>query len=209
MNAPSITDLKVTWRRRDYSTSSASRAAINLIANGTPATPEALAAVTSWSADKVTTYIANAQHSGAEVEAGAIVGLALTMRPTQYRFRVRGNDLYTWCGYDALFLPIILGGRAEVASTCPVTGTEIRLTVETDGTVSAVTPSTVVVGIVGQEVTSCCSVSGPDSAICTQMPFFASRDAGEQWLVDHPGAAIADLDDAREIARTYVQEGCC
>jgi hypothetical protein len=36
------------------------------------------------------------------------------------------------------------------------------------------------------------------------MPFFASRDAGHRWLVDHPGVAIVDLDTAREIARAYV-----
>jgi alkylmercury lyase len=209
MSTPSVTDLKATWSRRDYSTNSATPAAIGLLADGKAATPEALAAATGWSVDKVTTYIENARRSGAEVEDGAIVGLALSLRSTEHRFRVRGIDLYTWCGFDALFLPIMLGERAEVASTCPVTGTEIRLTVEPDGTVSAVTPSTVVVGIVGEEVTSCCSVSGPDSAVCTQMPFFASREAGDRWLADHPGVAIADLDDAREIARTYVQDGCC
>jgi hypothetical protein len=36
------------------------------------------------------------------------------------------------------------------------------------------------------------------------MPFFASREAGERWLADHPGVAIVDLDDARSIARAYV-----
>lgn len=57
----------------------------------------------------------------------------------------------SFCGFDALFLPIMLDDRADVASTCPVTDTEIRLTVEPDGTVSAASPATVVVGIVGEE----------------------------------------------------------
>ena len=69
---------------------------------------------------------------------------------------------------------------------------------------TAVEPSTVVVGIVGEEVLSCCAVSGPDSEICTQMPFFASREAGERWQRDHPAVAIVDLDDAREVAHAYV-----
>jgi hypothetical protein len=49
-------------------------------------------------------------------------------------------------------------------------------------------------------------VAGPDSAICTQMPFFSSREAGERWQRDHPGVAIAALDQAREIARAYVMD---
>jgi alkylmercury lyase len=208
MSTPSVADLHAAWSRREISTSNASRAATNLLADRQPATPKALAAATGLSIDQVQSYIVNARRAGAEVEDGAIVGLALTLRPTAHRFRVRGNDLYTWCGFDALFLPIMLGEPAQVASTCPVTGTEIRLTVEPDGTVSAVTPATVVVGIVGEEVTSCCSVAGPDSQICTQMPFFASREAGERWLAGHPGVAVVDLEDACEIARAYVQESC-
>jgi hypothetical protein len=41
-----------------------------------------------------------------------------------------------------VFLPIVLGERAEVATTCPATGTAIRLTVGADGTVSQVNLAT-------------------------------------------------------------------
>jgi alkylmercury lyase len=207
MSPPTITDLKGTWSGRDYSTSRASRAGINLLANGRPVTAAALAEASGMGIDQAQSYIESAQRKGVEVEDGAVVGAALTLHPTGHRFRVRGNDLYTWCGFDALFLPIVLGEPAEVGSTCPVTGTEIRLTVEPDGSVSAARPATTVVGIVGEEVTSCCSVAGPSSAICAQMPFFASREAGQRWLPDHPGVAIVDLAGAREIARAYVG-GC-
>jgi alkylmercury lyase len=206
MTTPSIGDLQIMWSSRAYSTNSASRAAINLLADGRPVTPEALATATGMGIEDVRTYVETARRSGAEVEDGAIVGIALSLRPTKHRFRVRGHDLYTWCGFDALFLPIILGERAEVVSSCPVTGVEVRLTVEPDGTVSAVAPDAVVVGIVGEAVTSCCTVAGPESAICAQMPFFASREAGERWQGDHPGVAIAALDQAREIARAYVMD---
>lgn len=204
MTTPNITDLEAAWSRRDYSTNNASRAAINLLADGKPASLTALAKATGQSIDQIQAYIENVRREGVEVEDGAVVGLALTLSPTGHRFRVRGNDLYTWCGFDALFLPIILGERAEVSSACPVTGAEIRLTVEPDGTVSAAAPSTAAVGIVGEEVTSCCSVAGPESAICTQMPFFASREAGERWQADHPAVAIINLKDARGVARAYV-----
>jgi alkylmercury lyase len=209
MSTPTIEQLLQAARsqgRREYSTNHISRAAIDLLADGAPATPSALAEATGLTIDQIRTHVEHVRGEGAEIEDGAIVGLALTLRPTGHRFRVRGNDLYTWCGFDVLFLPIILGERAEAVSTCPVTGTEIRLTVEPDGTVSAAVPETTVVGIVGEEVTSSCSVSGPDSAICTQMPLFASREAGQRWLADHPGVAVVDLAEAREVARAYLQE---
>ena len=205
MATPTITELHETWSRRDYATSRVGRFAVDRLADGMPVTPGALAAATGLSIPEVTALIEGARQMGIEVEDGAVVGGALTLRPTRHRFRVRGHDLYAWCGFDALFLPIMLGERVEVASTCPVSGAEIRLTVEADGTVSAATPPGAVVAIAGEEVTSCCSVSGPTSAICTQMPFFASREAGERWQADHPGVAIVDLDDTRSVARAYVR----
>jgi alkylmercury lyase len=106
--------------------------------------------------------IADARRRSVQVDDdGAVVGAALTLRPTPHRFRVRGHDLYAWCGFDALFLPIVLGERAEVASTCPVTGEAIHLTVEADGTVSGAEPPGVVVGIVGPQVMALCPGSGP------------------------------------------------
>ena len=203
MRTPGIVDLMAMWSRRDYSTNSLSRAAIHLVADGEPATADALAAATGTSLDEVRAYIEDARARGAEVENGAIVGLALTLRPTAHQFRVRDNGLYTWCGFDALFVPIMLGEAAQVLSTCPVTGTPIRLSVDADGTVLSATPDTVVVGIVGEEVTSCCPVPGPESAICTQMPFFASRQAGERWLAGRSGVAIVDLEDAQNVARAH------
>jgi alkylmercury lyase len=205
MSTPTTHELLATWRRRRNDTNRGpTGAVVNLLADGHPVTVAALADLTGWSVEQVGTYLENARQSGVEVDGDAIVGMALTLRPTQHRFRVRGNVLYTWCGFDALFLPVVLEERAEVESRCPVTGAEIRLTVEADGKVSAATPSTAAVAIVGEDVTSCCQVTGPGSAICSQMPLFASREAGERWLIDHPGVAVVDLDDARRIALTYV-----
>ncbi|MGH3734115.1 MAG: alpha/beta fold hydrolase [Micromonosporaceae bacterium] len=203
-DSATVNALREVWSRRSYSTTEFSRAAIRMLANGRPVTPHALAEATGRYVEEVQADIEEARQSGVEVDDGNVVGAALTLRPTPHRFRVYGHDLYTWCGFDALFLPLILGERAEVASTCAVTGTAIQLTVQPDGAVSHVTPSGTVVAIVDDDVLSCCPTTGPESDICTQMPFFASREAGERWAGDHPGARILDLDDARTVARSYV-----
>lgn len=206
MSAPTTQELRATWTRRRAQTNvGPTRAVVDLLADGRPVTLPALAATTGWTVEELRSYLDRARATGVEVDGDTIVGAALTLRQTEHRFRVRGNDLYTWCGFDALFLPIMLGERAEVVSTCPVTGVEIQLTVDMEGRVLSASPSTVAVGIVGDDVTSRCYTAGPGSAICSQMPLFASREAGERWLVDHPGVAVVSLDDAREVALTYVR----
>ena len=70
------------------------------------------------------------------------VGLALDGHP--YRFRVNGVDLCTWCAVDTLFLPAMLGRRAEVRSVSPLSGDNIRLIVDAQGVQCREPESTVV-----------------------------------------------------------------
>src|SRR5439155_5379141 len=58
-------------------------------------------------------------------------GLAVVDMP--YRYTVGGRQLFTWCAWDTLFITPIIGQVAEVASTCPVTGEEVSLTVGPEG----------------------------------------------------------------------------
>jgi alkylmercury lyase len=201
---PSLDELRAAWSTRDsINVEGVGRVVIGLLADGAPVTSRAVASSTGISIEEVTALIDTARAIGVEVEDGAVIGAALTLNPTQHRFRVRGNDLYTWCGFDSLFLPIVLSERAQVTSTCPVTGTEIRLTVEDDGAVSSHVPATVLVSIVGPDIISCSSKTGPASDDCTQMPLLASHQAGDCWLAEHPGTAVLGLDDARVIASAY------
>ncbi|MCH7564265.1 MAG: hypothetical protein IH968_10630 [Gemmatimonadetes bacterium] len=63
-------------------------------------------------------------------EEDRVIGFwGLAIRETSHRFRLGENQLYTWCAWDALFLPEILGATADVVSKCPSTGTEVRLRV--------------------------------------------------------------------------------
>jgi len=61
----------------------------------------------------------------------AFGGRSITATP--HRFAVGDRELYTWCAWDTLFLPALRGQQARVRSTCPVTATEIRLTVAATG----------------------------------------------------------------------------
>lgn len=112
------------------------------------ATSKELAAATGQSAERIVELFRGLAAAGVEVDFdGNVVGAALTVRPTPHSFRVKGRDLYAWCALDALFLPGLLDETAQVESTCPSSGEEIRLTVSPEG-VETCHPTTAVLTVV-------------------------------------------------------------
>ena len=51
-----------------------------------------------------------------------LIGLSLNQE-WAHRFCVNGNSLRTWCAWDTLFLPQIIGEEVVVESESPVSGT--------------------------------------------------------------------------------------
>ncbi|HIA17058.1 MAG TPA: hypothetical protein EYN72_09830 [Dehalococcoidia bacterium] len=107
------------------------------------------------------------RNEGSEFNAeGALVGKVLTQIPTPHHFNLSGKELYAWCALDALFLAGLMGRTAQVESTCPATGQEIRLTVAPDHVESS-NPDGIVLSIIipGKlEDTGPGSISGPQCA---------------------------------------------
>jgi alkylmercury lyase len=123
-------------------------------------------------------------------------GLAIGELSPAHRFESGGRILYAWCAWDTLFLPGRLGQDARVTSTCPTTGEMIELTVGPDGITGTSHPGAVV---------SFLRPDGPfDSGVvqsfCHFVHFFASRQAGERWVVGHPGTFLLTLGEAAELA---------
>ncbi|MGH2993644.1 MAG: organomercurial lyase, partial [Solirubrobacterales bacterium] len=72
----------------------------------------------------------------------AFWGLAIPEMP--HRFRVDGRQLHTWCAWDALFIPELIGMAAEVESRSPLSGEPVRLVVDPDQIRDVVPEGTVV-----------------------------------------------------------------
>ncbi|MFN2505769.1 MAG: organomercurial lyase [Acidimicrobiales bacterium] len=108
-----------------------------------------------------------------------------------------GHELSTWCAWDTLFITPILGRVAEVASSCPVTGRPVALTVGPEG-VRRADPAETVVSFLSPK-----QPWGDDviSSFCHYVLFFASPEAGARWVHDHPGTFLLSLDDAFELGR--------
>ncbi|MGD2155593.1 MAG: organomercurial lyase [Anaerolineales bacterium] len=161
------------------------------LAEGQPVSAEHLAATAGVPVELVNLLFEHGKAQGGEWDAeGRLVGNVLTLIPTHHHFKVNDNDLYTWCSLDAMHLPGLLGRKAEVESTDPVSGEVIRLTIPPDGLPSYDPPGTVL-----SIVTAGGDRSGPQSPLCSQMHFFASRENAQHWVKDHPDATIMEVED--------------
>ncbi len=127
-------------------------------------------------------------------DRGAVIGfggLTVAEMPP-HRFTVDGRTLHTWCAWDSLFLPGILGKTATIESICPVTNARISLEVGPQGVRNQV-PSTIVV-----------SFLTPDRPFdrnvivnfCHFVHFFRDAKAAEVWISRHPGTFLLSLDEA-------------
>jgi alkylmercury lyase len=118
-----------------------------------------------------------------------------------HRFTVRGRMLYTWCAWDGLFLPEILGEVAEIESTCPETKQPIRLTVGPDGVRAAEPQETVVSFLYPDPREFDQTTTETITGFCHYVFFLSSREAGERWTARHEGTFVLTLDEAVGLAR--------
>lgn len=132
-------------------------------------------------------------------EDGKVVGFwGLTLRKlSKHRFHIGDRTLYTWCAWDALFIPMILGKTASVESEDAHTGAPIRLTVTPDRVEAVAPPGTVVSMLEPRED----MLADVVTRLCHYIHFFASEASGRAWITKHPGTVLLSLEDAFELGR--------
>jgi alkylmercury lyase len=167
------------------------RVALRLLAGGEPINAAELAAAAGVSD-------ADLEHAtaGGDIEyddQGRIVGWGLTRNPTPHKFRIDGKQLYTWCAPDTLIFPTVIRHTAVIESTCPTTGTIIRLTVDPDAGVTELEPSTAVVSIVDPNRVDTTAVR---ATMCNPQRFFATATAAADWQSRYPGMMVLPVAEA-------------
>lgn len=174
--------------------------AIRLLANGEPVPLEKLAAASGQPLADIKTALS--QQSSAEWdEAGRLVGLVLTLRPTSHRFSVDGHQLYGWCADDTLMFPVILGVPAHVESKCPQTGRAIRVEL-TPEAVKRVDPPEAVVSAVRPAG----KLADVRSAACRHGHFFSSKSAAMDWAEKHPTGTLHSVPEAFRLDREVMHQ---
>ncbi|MGH2426974.1 MAG: alkylmercury lyase MerB [bacterium] len=132
------------------------------------------------------------------VHAGRVIGFwGLAIPEMPHRFIVDGRRLHTWCAWDSLFIPEILGKTAQVESTCPATKRVIRLAVGPRG-VAEMDPETTVVSFLKPQV------AFDENVIlnfCHYVHFFVSAEAAVSWVAAHPQTFLLSMQEAFELGR--------
>ena len=171
-----------------------------LIAEGRPVPVERLADATGFDNATVARVLDEIPPSNFQYDdGGRILGFrGLSQVPSRHRLTFAGRELYAWCAFDCLFLPALLGGPVEVASACPVTRTEIRLTATPDG-VQDMRPESVVMSFVMPD--SDLMRADLRGTFCCHVNFFASEAAAQSWASGNPGAQVISLAEGFEFGR--------
>lgn len=133
---------------------------------------------------------------------GRILGFGgLAAAPMHHEFVLNGRKLWTWCAWDSLFIPQLLGEEARVVSPDPRTKNPVRLTVTPDG-VTQVAPQGAVVSFIRPDAgVSTNSAENVMATFCHYVFFFESRESGEAWAADHPDTVLYTVDDAVTLAQ--------
>ncbi len=135
-------------------------------------------------------------------EEGRVLGFGgLAAAPMSHKLGLGGRNLWTWCAWDSLFIPEILGEDAQVESRDPESGASIRLTITPDG-VRSREPETTVVSFVALDADLFnSSASNVMASFCHFVFFFESPESGEAWVAKHPGTFLLTLDEAADLAK--------
>ncbi len=174
---------------------------LRLLIEGKPVSPERLATVSHRSPEEIQALF---QSSEIEVDQeGNILGFGLSLQPTPHQVRLGEQTFYAWCALDTLIFPPLLGRTAQIVSSCPATGQNIRLTV-TPERVEHLEPASAVASVRAPEAgIDFCNIRG---GLCLQGHFFVSHEAASTWPSLHPQAQIFSVEEAAELGRELARQ---
>ena len=167
-----------------------------LLAKGAPVIPEKIAKTLNMPLESLKNIL-NGWWGVYYNDNGDIIGYwGLALPKMGHRFEVDGRELYTWCAWDTLFIPEIIGKTAHVESTCPVTKEKIVLDIGPGG-IKRVVPPNVYVSFVTPDKTKV--RLDIIKNFCHLVYFFNSKESASKWASEHEGAIILSLDEAFEL----------
>jgi alkylmercury lyase len=181
-----------------------------LLTHGRPISPEQVdqtLAHLNISREVLTRLQAGLEYDG----QGNIVGtVGLSLNPaSSNRFQINGHTLFTWCAWDALFIPQFLNQAVIVDALCPTTGDTIRMKPTREG-VEYYEPESAVVSIVVPRtgaVSAAISAEEVWNVFCHHVHFFSSREAAAEWFGDKPHDPIVlSIEEGYELGRIRFED---
>jgi alkylmercury lyase len=166
-----------------------------LLLAGHPVSPERIAVRLQLSQEEVTAILS---HLGAELDdEGNVVGLGLSVVPTQHSYQINGRQLYVWCAGDAITFPIFHKASAVIESPDPISGEKVRLIGTPEGA-KEIEPSPAVVSWIPVE-----TVENVRANFCNFTNFFTSVETASQYIAQHPGLVIVPVDEVFQLGKLF------
>lgn len=127
---------------------------------------------------------------------GNIIGWGMTLLPTPHQFLLPERPLFTWCAFDTLLFPSLLGVEALVRSECSASGQPITFA-SNPKSLTDLRPATSMISLI-VPAARCDCVRG---TFCRQSLFFQSEEAASPWLALHPEAILLSIEEAATIGQ--------
>lgn len=205
MTAPTLQNFE-TLIRRGFGVANppalqrASVAVYRLLARGCPVSFQALASALKVPVGDIVALLETLPSSAFEKDKeGRITAfIGLSLAPANHRLLIDGKTLYTWCAFDALFIPEILQSDGEIRTTCPGSGKAVTVRLNHEKILS-VKPKSSVASLVSPEREDYCrDVRG---TFCDHVNFFTSIEAFQAWAVGKNGFQAVPIAEAHLLAR--------
>ena len=181
-----------------------------LLTNGRPISPEQVEKTLSSlgiSREVLTSLQAGLEYDSQSNIVGA-VGLSLNPASSN-RFQINGHTLYTWCAWDALFIPLVLKRAVIVDAFTPATADSIRIKL-TPERVESYEPEHAVISIIVPTTGAVSKASTPEDiwlTFCHHVHFFSSREAASAWFAGKQHKPlILSIEEGYELGRLRFEE---
>lgn len=179
-----------------------SRPTIRMLAEGRAVSVDEIGAASDMSTQEVRSLLLQLPDVEWD-DAGHVVALGLTPRPTDHVMDFDGRTMYAWCALDTLMFGALLERPLVIRSRAPGTSDRVRVEIDTDRLVD-VQPSAAVMSWVGE--TNADDFYTLRATFCHHIHFFPSAESAGDWLAVHPGGAILPLAEAYESSRRLVEQ---
>lgn len=170
----------------------------HLLAEGTPVDVNSLAESVSLSQSTVKEMIQKWPDVYYDGEQHIIGYGGLTFKPTKHKIMFDNRTLYTWCAWDTLFLPAILGKTLEIESHCPIDDSIVKIRVNQEG-VKSIEPKEAVISFMLPSKE--CIQKDIQSNFCHYINFFPSTEIGHEWIKEHSKTYIISIEEAFKIGQ--------
>ena len=174
------------------------------LAQGEPVTQEMTANVAAElgiSFETIDAFLRQITERDSDDNIIGLMGLSLN-QGWAHRLTLGQREFRTWCAWDTLFLPAMMGETAVIESESPVSGAPVRLTVTPNGVRSASPEGAVVsIAIIDTEIHDVSSVEAIWSNFCHQVFFFPSMDQAREWVQGKTHVQLLSVEDAYQEGR--------